>query len=317
MNEKGGVRAHQSHVDIPRGPEHISVCICTYQRPSMLLELLRKLEEQETSGFFTYSVVVVDNDAARSAEATVSGFLRGSDLEVMYVSEPRRNIALARNAAVSSANGDYVALIDDDELPGSSWLLTLYRACSDHEIDGVLGPVRASYAVSAPDWVLKGRFYDKGWHQSGDKIGWKDARTSNVLMKSRVFEDGDNLFRLQFGRGGEDVDFFQRAIQKKYVFVWCAEATVWETIPVARLTRRYILRRALLRGQQTVRYDSFGWELIFKSLLAVPLYLAILPIALVAGHHRFMQVAMKLCEHSGRLLAVLGVNVIKEYYVTG
>lgn len=44
------------------GTAHISVCICTFKRPSLLLRLLKELAGQETQGLFTYSIVVVDND---------------------------------------------------------------------------------------------------------------------------------------------------------------------------------------------------------------------------------------------------------------
>jgi hypothetical protein len=47
---------------------HISVCICTYQRPNLLADLLGALEHQETAGLFRFSIVVVDNDHNRSAE---------------------------------------------------------------------------------------------------------------------------------------------------------------------------------------------------------------------------------------------------------
>ena len=51
---------------------HISVCVCTYKRPHLLKRLLKELLRQDTGGLFSYSIVVADNDEARSAEATVS-----------------------------------------------------------------------------------------------------------------------------------------------------------------------------------------------------------------------------------------------------
>jgi glycosyltransferase involved in cell wall biosynthesis len=53
------------------GTEVISVCICTYKRPVLLDKLLGRLLGQETEGLFIYSIVVVDNDLSRSAEALV------------------------------------------------------------------------------------------------------------------------------------------------------------------------------------------------------------------------------------------------------
>ena len=43
-------------------PKHISVCICTFRRPSLLRKLLDRLEHQNSNGQFSFSIVVTDND---------------------------------------------------------------------------------------------------------------------------------------------------------------------------------------------------------------------------------------------------------------
>ena len=55
---------------------------------------------------------------------------------------------------------------------------------------------------------------------------------------------------------------------------------------------------------------------IAKSLIAVPAYLLVLPFSLVLGQHMFMTLLVKMFDHLGKLLAVLGINPIKEQYVT-
>jgi len=109
--------------------KHISVCICSYRRPHLLKRLLETLGPQDTGGSFTYSIVVVDNDHRRTAEAVVRDFAAASPIPVTYCVEPRQNIARARNRAVENADGDFVAFIDDDEFPTTQWLLNLYEAC--------------------------------------------------------------------------------------------------------------------------------------------------------------------------------------------
>ncbi len=78
-----------------------------------------------------------------------------------------------------------------------------------------------------------------------------------------------------------------------------------------------MLRRALLRGAISLLHPTFGVVEIAKSVLAVPAYTAALPFALVLGHHRFMTLLVRLFDHLGQLLAFLGINPIKEPYVTG
>ena len=107
---------------------HIAVCVCTYKRPQLLKRLLEELRGQDTGGLFTYSIVVVDNDHSRSAEAVVGDFAVSSGIPIKYCIEPQQNIALARNRAIDNVDGDLIAFIDDDEFPIKSWLLTLFEA---------------------------------------------------------------------------------------------------------------------------------------------------------------------------------------------
>src|SRR5437879_4123435 len=52
--------------ELTRRAMHISVCICSYQRPVLLKRTLSALLRQDSRGRFEYSVVVCDNDSAES-----------------------------------------------------------------------------------------------------------------------------------------------------------------------------------------------------------------------------------------------------------
>lgn len=296
-------------------PKHISVCICTYKRPHLLKRLLSELRVQDTGGLFTYSIVIADNDELQSAEAVTLDFAAGSHIETRYCVEPRQNIALARNKAVENARGDFLAFIDDDEFPGKRWLLTLFKACNDYDADGVLGPVRPYFDKDPPKWVVKGKFYERPTYRTGLVIDWRKGRTGNVLLRRRIFAPGGQAFRPSF-LTGEDQDFFRRMIEKGHSFIWCNEAVAYEVVPPIRWKRTFLLRRAWLRGAIAVVHPAFGPRQIAKSVIAVPVYAAALPFALVLGHHRFMTLLVKLTDHLGKLLSLLGINPIRESYVT-
>jgi len=294
---------------------HISVCICTYKRPGLLRRLLEKLGEQETGGAFTYSIVVADNDHLRSAESVVRDVVATSGRPITYCVEPRQNIALARNKAIEHAHGEFVAFIDDDEFPTNRWLMTLFSACRDSGVEGVLGPVKRYFDEEPPTWVKRGNFYERPTYRTGLVIDWKKGRTNNVLLRRRIFVPDAPPFRPEF-RTGEDQDFFQRMIDAGHVFIWCNEAVAYEVVPPVRWRRSFMLRRALLQGTICVMHPTFGAFEIARSLIAVPAYTATLPFALVLGQHRFMTRLVKLCHHLGTLLGLAGINAIKEPYVT-
>jgi succinoglycan biosynthesis protein ExoM len=295
---------------------HISVCICTYKRPAFLRRLLEDLSNQETGGHFTYSTVICDNDHLRSAEPFVSDFAATSNISVIYCVEPRRGISLARNKAIENAPGNYIALIDDDEFPARNWLHELFAACEKYKVDGVLGPVKPSFGDDVPQWIVKGRFYHKPSHETGFVLAPRNTRTSNVLLRDRVLQNMSSPFRPEF-RACEDLDFFTRAIERGYVFVWCDEAVVHEEIPSSRWTRSYLLKKALLRGSSAALMPSTDAFKVTKSFIAVLAYGFTLPFVALLGQHRFMDRLVRLCDHLGMVLAILGFNPIKEPYVTG
>ncbi|MEO5925030.1 MAG: glycosyltransferase family 2 protein [Bryobacteraceae bacterium] len=294
---------------------HICVCICTYKRPEFLLRLLKELDAQETEGLFDYSVVVADNDATESGRSTVNAFTAGSSLPVVYCVESRQNIALARNKAIENTHGDYVAFIDDDEFPIRTWLVTLFKACVEYKVQGVLGPVNPHFEETAPAWIVKGKFYRRASYPTGMTIDWRKGRTGNVLLKRELFQPGELPFQPEF-RQGEDQDFFRRMIEKGHRFVWCHEAVAYESVPPVRWKRSFLLRRALLRGSIEPKTAEFGFRSVLKSILAVLIYVPVLPFALLFGQARFMEILVSLFDHLGKLLAVVGINPIQEAYVT-
>ena len=91
---------------------------------------------------------------------------------------------------------------------------------------------------------------------------------------------------------------------------------MYEVVPRVRWRRTFMLRRALLRGKVSPLDPTFGSRDIAKSLVAVPVYAAVLPFAQILGHHRFMACLVSLFDHLGRLLALVGINPVKEPYVT-
>jgi len=300
--------------DSTAGQEHVSVCICTYRRPVLLERLLRALGSLETGDRFTYSVVVVDNDADASAKPVVERFAQGGAVSVRYDVEPDRSFSLVRNRAVAHAGGAHIAFIDDDEYPGTDWLLRLFRAMKDYGADGVLGPVIPQYETEPPDWVIRGKLCERESFETGTVIrSHVYTRTGNTLLDRSLFPGGRVPFDPQFGRmGGEDTDFFRRMMNDGKRFVWCHEAPVREWVPRERISKVYFLKRALMRGFLESKDLSSLSSSVLKSFVAVSLYTAALPFFLFMGQHVFMKYLIKDCDHLGKILGTCGVPLFRE-----
>lgn len=278
----------------------------------MLKRLLGFLERQRNPSGITFSVVVADNDIEESAKSEVALFAERALFPVRYCVEPRRNIALVRNKAIEHAQCEYIAFIDDDEFPSDDWLEKLVETCEREQVAGVLGPVRPHFDSNPSPWIVRGGFCDRPEHPTGTFIEWSQGRTGNVLFRRSILRDVSEPFRAEFGTGGEDQDFFRRMMERGHRFVWCNEAVVYETVPPARQTRRYMLHRALLRGRNSLKHPKGRCPMILKSFAALPLYVITLPLMFLRGHHWFMRYLVKLFDHLGRILTLCGLNPVRE-----
>ncbi len=291
---------------------HLTVCICTYRRPELLRRTLRALAAQTTGGRFTFSLVVCDNDRALSARPAVEEFSGSSRIAAHYCAEPQQNIALARNRSVQHARGEFVAFIDDDEFPGTDWLARLLATCESHRAAGALGPVRPHFDQTPPRWLVAGRFCERPEYPTGTVLPAGSCRTGNVLLRRELVAASPAPFRAQFGTGGEDVDFFQRMTAAGHTFVWCNEAPVHELVPPSRWSRRFLLKRALLRGRNNLKLGRHRARALLTSCVAVPAYSLVLPGALLLGQHVFMKYGIRFCDHLGRILALLRLNPVRQ-----
>lgn len=100
----------------------VALCAATYRRPRGLARLLKAMAvlELPASVPFALAVIIVDNSPEAEAREQVTKAAQDFNWPLLYVSEPRRGITFARNAALEKATAldcDFVAFIDDDEVP--------------------------------------------------------------------------------------------------------------------------------------------------------------------------------------------------------
>ena len=293
----------------------ISVCICTYKRPAMLSRLLESLQKQITKDKFEFSILIIDNDNEQSAKEIYTKYRKTSVVKMIYYNVPEKNFALVRNAALTNADGNFVAFIDDDEFPVDSWLMDHFETIRKYDADGSLGPVIPYFIIKPPDWIIKSGLCERKRFDTGTILSWHNTRTGNVLFKKSIIKDTSDFFDLNFGKlGGEDVDFFRRHIFKGEKFVFCDEAMVYEEVPVERMDLSYFTKRARLRGVISYNYYSnvmnfaLKMKMLVKASSAIAIYLFLLPFLRIAGFHHFAKFFIKINDHFGRVKAILGFS---------
>jgi succinoglycan biosynthesis protein ExoM len=304
----------------------VAICIPTYRRPAMLERLLKSLSNLEfrSSVAPEITVIVVDND--RSATARIVAETARSHLPwaLLYEVEPERSISLARNRAITAARNarsDFVAFLDDDEIPHGSWLDELLHAKERSAADIVGGPILPVFDREIPDWLQRSGLYDIPRHPTGSHV--EMVFTGNVLIGSAWLAEDRPKFDVEFGRtGGEDSHFFMRARREGARIVWADAAIVHEEIPRSKGSVRWVLARAFRIGSQTVRSERSilplrSWLIprFLKAGARMVQGLVLLLPSLLLGRAAAVAALRRVAHGAGCLAGMLGVR-IEEYEVT-
>jgi succinoglycan biosynthesis protein ExoM len=301
-------------------PIDISICICTFRRPALLDQLLMALTEQACDGL-RVEIVVVDNDPAGSAGDVLRNWQSRMPMPLHARHETTPNIAQARNAAVHTAQGEWVLFIDDDEAPDADWIRHLVQTQRQYNADAVFAPVLPRYLPDTPDWIRAGDFFNRRRFATGTAITTKDARTGNVLIRRSklmaVSTPVGGPFDTAFGRtGAEDTMLFRDMLTNGASFIWCDEATVSEEVPAQRANLNWLLRRSYRLGQTYVlseiarlgglqrflRAAQLGVRALAQLLIAAGVTLLALPFSRIAAI-RWLRTTLAQC---GKLSALAG-----------
>jgi glycosyltransferase involved in cell wall biosynthesis len=293
----------------------VSVCIATYCRTERLRAVLDDMAQQSRP---PDQVVVVDNDVAGSARATIEQVrAAGVPFSIAYDIQPQRNIAMTRNRTVSLADGEWLAFIDDDERAPSTWLQQLLDAMVTYRADGVLAPVEPLLPPEAPRWIRRGRFYDYAHQRSGDPMPLDLMRFGNVLLRGDALRAEPGPFDISYGLStGEDGDLLVRLAHKGLRIIWCDEAIVWEPVEARRLSLRWLLMRALSGGQEFARQTvngkyrpiNFVGRAVFfcRVLLQLLVAAALAVLSWPAGRHRAVRWLITASANLGKLSVFWG-----------
>lgn len=298
----------------------VAVCVITYRRPKglkRLIESLNKLAFDKCKAP-NLQVIVVDNDPAGLAYKFCEVIRSDLNWPLKRSVEPRRGIPHARNKAVACAQEehvDFIAFLDDDEVPEPSWLDELLYIQELYYADVVAGPVLPRFTEPVAPWMEKGKFFERRRLPTGDVIDW--AATNNVLVCSEVFEKMDKLFDERFAlTGGSDKDFFMRVHRRGYKMVWADDAIVYELVPKSRANVRWLLQRQYRVGnnhsmraisvesslaQRASLVREASW-LIIRGLWHIPQSILIMALAKVicpiTGGTRSTVFLHKVCDYT-------------------
>jgi succinoglycan biosynthesis protein ExoM len=301
----------------------VTVCIASYKRPEGLKRLLHALKEQDFKkcDVPNIEVIVVDNDITASARKVCANAKLDFPWSLKYCVEEQRGISYARNRAVKERNDNtnFLAFIDDDEVPNKFWLDELLFVQQAYKADIVAGPVIPHFISDVPKWVIQGKFFEPSSYPTGHEL--KVAYTNNVLICSHVLQQVDKFDERFALTGGEDSHFFMRLKLAGNKFIWAADALVHEWVPRTRTTVKWVLQRGY-----------FGWSVhsccereLYPSISTITMrmvkgfaliakgFCMILP-SLLLGQHALVRALLNIYRGIGTIAGLIGVRY--EVYKT-
>lgn len=244
----------------------VSVCVCTFRRPEGLRRLLLALVDQQLPEGWRMAIHIADNDHLGSGRPVVED-MRFRGVPAHYDVEPEQSISRARNRSVKSAEGEYIAITDDDLAPDPHWLAQLLVAAEVHGADMVHGPVVPHFVAGTPRFVRQHPVFWRTNPETGAVRGYTRA-TANCLFRRSLIEGIEEPFDPRLGHtGGEDVAFFNGLAQRGARGVWCREAIVHSSVAPHRSTFRWLFQRRFRYGCQHRRLvGPIGFPILGRAV---------------------------------------------------
>jgi succinoglycan biosynthesis protein ExoM len=298
-----------------QGSIKVAICVCTYRRPEGLRNLLFHLLQLrfESMSEPEIEVVVVENEESGSARSICDEFEARLRWPLRYEIESDPGISNARNRCLEMAKGtDFIAFLDDDEMPAPLWLEALLLAQRKYCAEVVAGPVIGVYEQPPPPYLRKYPFHSSINEKSGTYVA--ECGAGNVLFSTGLIRQGNLRFEESMGlSGGEDKLFFISARRKGAKIVWCSEAVVEENIPPERTTIFWLLRREFrigVAGHKCARYLAGSYSASFRSLWVgctrIGAGLVSLPVTIAFGRHRSVRTLCRIAFGAGCILGASG-----------
>lgn len=209
--------------------------------------------------------MVVNNNSTDSTAADFEAFAaRYPDYNLRMVLETNQGLSYARNRGIRESEGEYIAIVDDDERIAPEFVAS-YVALFDDVPDAVAagGPIVAEYPTGRPRWMSafterpiantmyfgeEVREFPRGRVPGGGNM----ALRRSAVRRYGVFDTslgyvGESLV------GGEESDLFERLQIAEAKYYYVPKAVMYHIIPKEKLTVEYLRRLSYNVGVSQLR----------------------------------------------------------------
>lgn len=130
-----------------------TVAIPTYNGAKRLPKVLDLLLNQTGIESLNWEVIIIDNNSKDETNQVADYYQKkiNQNFTLRYFQEKQQGIAFARMRSINEARGEFIAFIDDDNLPASDWVFQSYTFGKEHPHAGAWsGQIHGDFEVSPP-----------------------------------------------------------------------------------------------------------------------------------------------------------------------
>jgi len=262
-------------------PPRLSIVIATHNRYADLCACIEALEQQP--GIQQCEVIVIDSASSDECKKQIAAFLAQHSCVALHrLDEP--GVSRARNLGATLASAAWFATLDDDAIPKRGWVESALELCRSvpNDVGIVQGRVDPFWPQLPPPALGKlWRDYLSivQLEQEGDMTEHHVCAGANMLVKKQAWSaiGGYNTAVGRVGSNlvsGIDTDLAQRVVELGLKVYYSNRIAVEHKIHENRLTRAWIMKRALMEGRaqgETQRRSKRQRVLLALKLLgAIP-----------------------------------------------
>ncbi|HWQ34606.1 MAG TPA: glycosyltransferase family A protein [Blastocatellia bacterium] len=200
-------------------PPKVSVIIPAYNMAAYISESVSSVLAQS---FTDYEIIVVNDGSTDETERMLAPFMD----RITYVRQQNRGLSGARNAGLRLANGEYVALLDADDIWLPGYLEKMVALLESEAAPDVVYPNAILFGLPRWDGKLFQDIYPSSTPVTLEKLLARECTVfvSVMCRRSLIVEVG--LFDERIREGGEDFDLWLRMAQRGCRFAFTTEPLV-------------------------------------------------------------------------------------------
>lgn len=192
---------------IENGPL-VSVCMAHRNRPHYLEQALKSLDNQT---YKNIEIIIVDDASDTDVSHQYLNLLRNRARTKIIINKQRQGPGLSRNTAAQHAKGEYMLIMDDDNVAKANEIENLISVAFRTNADIVTCPFERFHGAETSAHIAS----ESVWLPYGDDLAlstmYNTMGDMNSLIRTSVFKKLGGL-TINAKPGAEDFNFFCRAV---------------------------------------------------------------------------------------------------------